>query len=97
MCTRSLSCTLGSCAPTLTHPFALSILPPSRHSRSPSLSLSLAGCSLDEVDTALAPLLNYIEEQAEASSETAEEWMLNKRVEVGSEGAVGHEDLPPIN
>ena len=41
--------------------------------------------------------LNYIEEQAEASSETAEEWMLNKRVEVGSEGAVGHEDLPPIN
>ena len=38
--------------------------------------------------------LDYIEERAKASGETAAEWMLNRRIEVDSDGAVGHEDLP---
>lgn len=41
--------------------------------------------------------LDYIEQQAAASAETAAEWMLNKRVEVDSNGAVRHEDLPLID
>lgn len=40
--------------------------------------------------------LDYIEGQAKASAETAAEWMLNKRVGVDPDGAVRHEDLPPI-
>lgn len=41
--------------------------------------------------------LDYIEERAAASAETAAEWMLNKRVEVDSDGAARHEDLPSID
>lgn len=41
--------------------------------------------------------LGYIEERAAALTETAAEWMLNKRVEVNPDGAVRHEDLPPVD
>ena len=38
--------------------------------------------------------LNYIEKQAKNESESAANWMLNKRVEIGPSGAAMHEDLP---
>lgn len=41
--------------------------------------------------------LDYIEQQAAASAETAAEWMLNRGVEVDADGAVRHEDLPSID
>jgi Domain of unknown function (DUF5615) len=47
---------------------------------------------------ALWPLLDaaldYIEGQARATTETAAEWMLNRRVEVDPSGTATHEDLP---
>lgn len=47
---------------------------------------------------ALWPLLDaaldYIERQADTASETTEEWMLNKRVEVNPNGKATHGDLP---
>lgn len=47
---------------------------------------------------ALWPLLDtaldYIERQADAADETAAEWMLNKRVEIGLRGKATHSDLP---
>ncbi len=45
----------------------------------------------------LEAALDYIEQQASASAETAAEWMLNKRVAVGADGAARHEDLPPVD
>lgn len=41
--------------------------------------------------------LDYIETHAEASAETAAEWMLNKRIEVDPDGTVSHADLPPTD
>lgn len=38
--------------------------------------------------------LTYIEKQAEGESESAANWMLNKRVEIDLGGAAMHEDLP---
>lgn len=38
--------------------------------------------------------LDYIEQHAEAARETAADWMINKRVEVGLDGTVIHEHLP---
>jgi predicted nuclease of predicted toxin-antitoxin system len=47
---------------------------------------------------ALWPLLDaaldYIEQQAKAASETAAEWMLNRRVEIDPSGKAVHGDLP---
>lgn len=40
--------------------------------------------------------LDYIEGQAGVATETAAEWMLNKRVEAALEGTVRHADLPQI-
>lgn len=37
--------------------------------------------------------LDYIERQAKAAAETAEEWMLNKRVEIDPEGTITHGEL----
>jgi len=41
--------------------------------------------------------LEHIEKRADAAAETAAEWMLNRRVEVDSDGAVRHEDLPSVD
>lgn len=38
--------------------------------------------------------LDYIELQAGAGAETAAEWMLNRRVEIGPSCTATHEDLP---
>lgn len=50
---------------------------------------------------ALWPLLDaaldYIEKQARAATETAAEWMLNKRVEVDPSGKATHDELPGAN
>lgn len=51
-----------------------------------------------ETREALWPLLDaaldYIERQSRAATETAAEWMLNKRVEIDPRGAATHDDLP---
>lgn len=50
---------------------------------------------------ALWPLLDgaldYIEQEAIATGETAAEWMLNKRVDVSPSGEATHNDLPGEN
>lgn len=38
--------------------------------------------------------IDHIEGQAGLAAETAAEWMLNKRVDAGLDGTVGHDDLP---
>jgi predicted nuclease of predicted toxin-antitoxin system len=42
------------------------------------------------LDTAL----DYIEQQASVATEPAGDWMLNRLVEVQTDGSVGHEPLP---